>query len=109
MKKDHISNYKKGWLVGNFDPSLIHSTDIEVGIHLHKKDEKEDLHIHKLSTEYNLIIQGKVVINGVEFNDGDIFVVEPYMIIEARFIEDTKILVIKTPSIPNDKYKIEIN
>ena len=37
---------------------------------------------------------------------GDVFIIHPYEIADPLFLEDCKIMVIKTPSVPGDKYLV---
>jgi hypothetical protein len=47
-----------------------------------------------------------MVINGEEFVPGDIYVSEPGEEYRAYYLEDTQVVAIKFPSIPDDKYYI---
>jgi hypothetical protein len=47
-----------------------------------------------------------MIINGEEFGPGDIYVSEPGEHYHAEYLEDTKVVAIKFPSIPDDKYYI---
>ena len=40
-------------------------------------------------------------------NQGDIFIFEQYDVADPIFLEDCELIVVKTPSIQNDKYKVE--
>ena len=45
-----------------------------------------------------------MTIQGKELNSGDIFVLEPYEVADPIFLEDCNLIVVKTPSIPGDKF-----
>jgi quercetin dioxygenase-like cupin family protein len=107
MKIDHIDNFTKGWFVGNFDPSLL-KANFEVGLHQHKAGEFHQDHFHKLGTEINVMVEGRILINGKTFGPGDIFVFEPYEVSQVRYLTDVKLIVVRDISDPNDKYEIEI-
>lgn len=102
------SCFKNGWIIGDFLPSIIRTKDFEVAIHDYKKGHESDGHYHKIATEVNVIITGKVLFfdsYGKEIlYANDIFVYKPYDISQVAFLEDTKLLIIKTPSVPGDKY-----
>jgi quercetin dioxygenase-like cupin family protein len=104
MIYDNIKNFKNGWLLGNFEPSLFKNENFEVSVQFHPKGFVGIKHYHAKSTEYNLVLNGKVNICGKLLNKGDIFVFLPNEISESNFLEDTEILVIRTPSDPTDKY-----
>lgn len=103
----NISNFTKGWVVGDFDPAIIHSKDVEVGIHHYPKGFVSEPHIHKLSREINCIVKGQVLLaNAQVLNSGDIWTFEPEEYEVVEFLEDTELVVIKSPSIPNDKHPL---
>lgn len=99
--KEHFIN---GWVVGDFAPSLINSRDVEVGVHFLTKGTRGDGHYHKVATEYNFITSGKVLIQGKVLVAGDAFVFEKLDKSELEFLEDTSLVVIKIPSVKNDKH-----
>jgi hypothetical protein len=56
-------------------------------------------------TEINLLIKGKMTMQGKTLESGDIFIVEPWEITDPIFLEDCEIICVKTPS-NNDKQVI---
>jgi hypothetical protein len=106
MKISKIDDYVRGWYVGNFQPSCYQTSQFEVGLNVHKKDEKWPMHFHKISTEINLLLEGEMIVNNKKLNSGDIFILEPNEVADPVFLTDCKIIVIKTPSVSNDKYEI---
>lgn len=101
-----MSDMKGGWFVGNFEPSAFKTNQFEVCYKFHEKGEKWDTHYHKVGTEINYLVKGKMMIQDKELNSGDIFILNPYEIANPNFLEDCTVLVIKTPSIPEDKFVI---
>jgi quercetin dioxygenase-like cupin family protein len=101
-----IEDFTRGWLMGDFEPSLVRTKDFEVGILTHKKDEIWPKHYHKLADEYNVLVKGKMSVNGIELNTGDVFVIEKGEVSEPKFLEDCTVLVIKVPSVIGDKYEV---
>lgn len=104
MLKTHISSFKNGWIIGDFFPSLFQSKELEIGHLKLKAGEKADGHFHKKHTEFNYIIRGKAKIEQEVFGDGDFFIYEPYDKANVEYLEDTDLLVIKTPAVKNDKF-----
>jgi NDP-sugar pyrophosphorylase family protein len=102
----NISDYLRGWIIGNFEPSIKRETRFEIGLLSHFKMEKWAFHYHKESIEINILIEGKMIINNIEINKGNIFIFNKNIIACPIFLEDCKILCIKIPSIPGDKYII---
>ena len=96
----------RGWFIGDFEPSVLKTKDFEVGVLEHKKGEYWKAHLHKESTEYNLLLEGKMTIQKTRIEAGDIFIIEKGEVADPVFQEDCKVLVIKTPSSPKDKYEV---
>lgn len=94
----------KGWFIGNFDPTLIRTNDVEVAVKVYREGEHEGRHYHKISTEITVITSGRVRMNGVEYIKGDIIVIEPNQSTDFEVLEDTTTTVVKYPGANNDKY-----
>ena len=47
MKKYNIKDMVNGWVVGNFDPSVLKTEKFEVGYHKYKKGAPTQNHYHK--------------------------------------------------------------
>jgi hypothetical protein len=101
-----INDMTGGWFVGNFTPSAYKTENFEVSYKKHHKGEFWDVHYHHTVTEINLLMKGKILMQGKELNSGDIFVLYPYEIADPIFLEDCEIICVKTLSI-NDKIKIK--
>ena len=104
---DHIQKYTRGWVVGDFTPSILNTKDFEVGILKHSKGEKWPKHYHVKADEYNILLDGKMIIQGRELNAGNIFIIEKMEIADPVFLEDCRVLVMKVPSVPDDKIIVE--
>jgi hypothetical protein len=102
MKISKIDDMIGGWFVGNFEPSAFKTENFEVSYKKHYKGEKWDIHYHHTVTEINLLIRGKLKMQGKILEVGDIFLLEPYEIADPIFLEDCDIICVKTPSM-NDK------
>lgn len=107
MKITRFEDYKGGWFIGNFEPTAYKTGEFEVCYKKHQKGEFWDKHFHKIGTEINLLVEGKMIIQGQELNTGDVFIIYPNEIADPIFLEDCMVLIIKTPSLPGDKYNIE--
>ena len=93
----NLDKFIKGWLVGDFEPSLIKSKDIEVGIKFYKKGDIESNHYHKIATEYSVVVSGVVKMLGVVHTQGEIVMIEPNTCNQFECIEDACLVVVKTP------------
>jgi|SRR6056300_480379 quercetin dioxygenase-like cupin family protein len=107
IEKRHISEFVGGWFIGNFEPSLLKTDEFEVSIKLHPKGEVWPKHYHKVATEYNYVIDGVVEIDGVKYEKDDIFIIHPDFVCDPTFHEDCRIVCVKTPCVPGDKYEVE--
>lgn len=105
MKTAQLEDMTKGWFVGNFEPTLLRTNDVEVGVKSYKKGDYEDRHYHKIATELTVITRGRVKMNGIEYKEGDIIVMEPGEPTDFECLEDgTQNVVVKIPGANNDKY-----
>lgn len=107
MQISKFKDYKGGWFVGNFIPTAYKTKNFEVGYHHYKVGQEWDHHFHKETDEINLILSGKVIIQGEELVKGDVVVINKYEVSDPVFVEDTEIIIIKTPSVPGDKFRVE--
>jgi len=105
--KRHLSDFQGGWFIGDFSPSLLKTDQFEVSMKLHPKGEVWPKHYHKIATEFNCVVVGKVKIDDVVYGPDDIFIIEPNYVVDPEFLEDCKIICVKTPSVPDDKYIVE--
>ena len=47
MKTAKLGSMIKGWFIGNFEPTLLRTNDVEVAVKEYKKGDYEELHYHK--------------------------------------------------------------
>lgn len=107
MKVAKLEDMFKGWFVGNFDPTLLRTNDVEVAVKSYNKGDYETRHYHKIATELTVIISGRVRMNGIEYGKGDIIVMEPNEATDFECLEDgTQNVVVKIPGANNDKYTL---
>ena len=104
MRVSKLNEFFKGWLVGNFEPSLFKTNDFEVAVKSYKKGDYEPAHYHKVATEITIITKGTVVMNLEVYNEGDIIVIEPGDATDFRATNDVTTTVIKFPCVEGDKY-----
>ncbi|WP_294893140.1 hypothetical protein [uncultured Gilliamella sp.] len=105
MKVAKLDDMFKGWFIGNFEPSLCKTNDVEVAVKKYNKGDYEKKHYHKIATEYTLIISGRVRMNNREYQVGDIIIIEPNESTDFECLEDDTInVVVKLPGANNDKY-----
>lgn len=108
MKKYKLSEAgARGWFIGDFPEAVIRTQDFEVCWQSAVAGQKDRPHVHKVITEVQLITKGRIRINGEEFSTGEIYVSEPGENYYSEYLEDTEVVTIKFPSIPNDKYYLD--
>ncbi len=104
MKTARLENMVKGWLVGNFTPTLYQTNDVEVAVKEYHAGDYDSSHYHKIATELTVIVSGQVSMNDVTYVKGDIIVIEPGDITDFKALTDAVNVVIKLPGANNDKY-----
>lgn len=107
MIQHRIEDMIGGWFIGDFEPAAYKTKDFEVSYKIHPKGEIWDTHYHKKITEINLLISGKMILQGKELISGDIFTLLPNEITDPIFLEDCHIICVKVPGIKNDKIIIK--
>lgn len=107
MKTAKLADMFKGWFVGNFEPTIYRTNDVEVAIKEYSAGDYEDAHYHKIATEITVIQSGRVKMFDKIFNSGDIIVVEPNDVTDFTALEDSVTIVVKIPGANNDKYLVE--
>jgi mannose-6-phosphate isomerase-like protein (cupin superfamily) len=104
MQHHHIDNFDKGWFVGDFKPTLVPNQDMEVAVKYYTKGQVEPWHHHKVAVEYTMIVYGKVQMQDQVFEKGAIIEIAPGESTNFIVLEDTATVVVKFPSVKNDKY-----
>jgi mannose-6-phosphate isomerase-like protein (cupin superfamily) len=103
MIKSSLSEYKNGWLLGNFIPAVIQTSDFEVCVKSFKVGDREASHYQVIATEVTVVLSGKIRMGEVLLTEDEILVVEPGEVIDFEALTDCKVLGIKFPSLPEDK------
>ena len=105
MKTAKLADMTKGWFIGDFEPSLMKTSEFEVAVKRYKAGDHEESHCHKIATEYTVIISGRVKMNGAEYDEGTIVVMEPGEYTDFTALTDNTVnVVVKVPCVRNDKY-----
>jgi hypothetical protein len=107
VEKHKLEDMVKGWFIGNFEPSLFKTNDVEVGIKKYSAGDYENSHYHKIATEFTVIISGSVEMNGVQYFENEIIKINPGIKTNFKAITDVITVVVKMPGANNDKYEID--
>lgn len=106
MKYERLENMTKGWFVGAFDPTILHTKDCEVAVKKYNKGDKEAAHYHRIATEITVILSGHVLMADQEWYAGDIIRLEPGEVSAFEALSDAVTVVVKHPGASNDKYLV---
>ncbi len=98
-----ISDFPGGWFAGAFSPSLLPSSEFEVGLKRFAKGQGEVEHYQEIATEVTLVVEGTCLLAGRQLSEGDIAVIPPGVSASFEALSDVILVVVKTPSIPSDK------
>ena len=104
MKVYNINNFKDGWFIGNFEPTVWHTGHFEVSYKTFEKGQTESKHYQKKSKELTLLIEGSCRIGSQILKPGDILEIDANEIADFEAYDNCKLIAIKCPSIPDDKY-----
>jgi quercetin dioxygenase-like cupin family protein len=104
MKKKELDNFIGGWFIGNFEPSLFQTNNMEVSVKNYKPGDYDEEHYHKIATEYTVITKGRVRMSGVEYSEGAILIIPPMESTDFLALTDVTTVVVKIPGASNDKY-----
>ena len=102
----NLNEFKNGWVVGDFTPSLIKSRDAEVAIKRYSKDTREPKHMHRLADEITIVIDGRVAMNGKIYDKDTVILTKAGESVEFIAVTDAVTCVIKSPSVQGDKYLV---
>ena len=108
MKRAKLSEMKRGWFIGNFEPTLFQTKDVEVAVKYYKAGDYEESHFHKIATEITVIVQGSVKMNDIVYEEGDIIILEPGDITDFYAMTDAVNTVVKIPGADHDKYAVSV-
>lgn len=105
MQVFKLSEMTKGWFVGAFAPTALHSEAAEVAVKTYAAGALEARHLHKIATEVTLILSGRARMNDLVLDAGDIVRIEPGQDTDFEALTDVITVVVKTPSVAGDKYE----
>jgi len=104
MKQHRLEDMVGGWMVGDFEPVCIRTEACEVACKMYEANTGEAAHVHRIATELTLIASGRVTMNGRTYVGGDIIILEPGEPTDFFAHEPTVTVVVKMPSVRDDKY-----
>ena len=103
MKLSKINQMTGGWFVGDFEPSILKTSQFEACVKYYSQGDREPSHFQKTAVEITVMINGQARMGQVVLNPGDIILLEPYEIADFEALTEVTLVALKTPSIPEDK------
>jgi quercetin dioxygenase-like cupin family protein len=104
MKRYRLSDFTRGWFIGDFEPSVLRTKNFEGAVRYYKAGEVETRHVHKIADEITVIISGVYKMNDVTLQAGDMVHFAPGEATDFECVVDGATTIIKTPSVIGDKY-----
>ena len=99
-----LNNFVNGWIIGDFEPSLLKNSGVELAV-MNKKKGKgiNDYHYHEQCVEINVLIKGKMMCNNKIIEENDIFVFNKNVPSIYEYLEDCTFVVFKNKPSSKDK------
>jgi len=107
MELHNLATFKGGWFIGNFSPSLLKGDTFETAVKYYGSGDTDKEHYHAKAIEITVIASGKAKINDIAVGKGDIIVIMPGESARFEAITDVVTMVVKSPSVLDDKFIIE--
>lgn len=106
MQIFNLNDFKGGWFVGDFVPTLFPIKGAEVSIKRYKAGDFEPKHFHMEAEEITVVVSGKVSMNGEIYIENDVIYIEKNEATDFIALMDSITCVVKVPSVKNDKYVV---
>jgi len=106
---DKLTSMHKGWFIGDFIPSIYANKNFEVAVKKYNSGDYEAKHLHKLATEVTVIVSGEARMNNILVCEGDIITILPGEVADFCALNQVTTVVVKFPSVLDDKYLVEKN
>ncbi len=103
MYTSNLNEFKLGWIIGNFEPTLFKNEHLEIGVKRFLKGAVEPTHHQLLAHEITVVVEGEIRIGTKFFKADDIVIIPPLESASFESITDSILVCIKYPSIPLDK------
>ena len=107
MRITQLEKFLRGWIVGDFSPTLLRTKQFEFAVKNYRTGEKEEPHFHKVATEISVVVHGLFSINGKKLKAGDVLIMKPFDISDFKCIKSGSTAIIKIPSVKGDKYLVK--
>jgi hypothetical protein len=103
LERIEVRDFKKGWLVGNFEPTLYHTGAVEVGLKSFRAGETEPAHFQRIAHELSVVVTGRCRLGDMILEEKEGVLIPPLEVADFEALTDCEIIVVKWPSIAEDK------
>lgn len=103
--KFDLGSMKKGWFIGPFSPTVFNTDQFECAVKRYTAGEHEASHVHRVATEFTVIVEGRVRMNGNIYERDAILEFPPGEATDFEALTDVVTVVVKVPAVPGDKYE----
>lgn len=103
--KFDLGSMKKGWFIGPFVPTVFNTDQFECAVKRYTAGDHEASHVHRVATEFTVIVEGEVRMNGVKYGRDSIIEIQPGEATDFEALTDTITFVVKVPAVGGDKYE----
>jgi quercetin dioxygenase-like cupin family protein len=107
VRVDRLEDMKRGWFVGDFEPTLYPTDAVEVAVKHYSAGDAEARHVHRVATELTAVVSGSVRMDGRELGPGDLVTLEPGEPSDFQALTDAVVVAVKLPGAPDDKHLVE--
>jgi hypothetical protein len=107
MDVHKLDDMVRGWFVGDFEPTLHRTREVEIAVKSYRAGDREERHVHKVATELTAVVSGQVRMDGRELGPGDIATLAPGEPSDFLALTDATVVAVKLPAVPGDKYPVE--
>lgn len=106
MRISSLGEMKRGWFIGPFVPTLYATDQFECAVKRYRAGDKESSHVHRVATEYTVIVEGSAKMNGVVHGRDSIIEIGPGEATDFEALTDVVTFVVKVPAVAGDKYPV---
>jgi len=105
MNVKNLDEFVKGWFIGPFKPSLLNTDLFECAVKRYSAGDHEAFHTHRVATEFTVILDGKVRMNGNVYERDSVIEIPPGEGTDFEALTDVVTVVVKVPAVIGDKYE----
>jgi mannose-6-phosphate isomerase-like protein (cupin superfamily) len=106
MRVDRLDEMKRGWFVGNFEPTAYRTDDVEIAVKHYAAGDSEARHVHRVATELTAVVSGRVRMDGRDLEAGQLVTLEPGEPSDFQALTDAVVVAVKLPAVPGDKHLV---